>query len=83
MNPNDLPEGTGWLHIHPCEDDPYNHCIPNGEHNHIDHGIDCWCNPQILCTKPDGTLYPFPIISHRSQDFRELIEQAEAIKNHF
>lgn len=44
------------------------------ERKHVLEGADCWCNPT------SGEIYGTIQIVHNSHDQRELIEQAESIK---
>ena len=45
----------------------------NDEHAH-EESTTCWCNPQLI------TGYPELVVVHNAADCRELIEQAEEIK---
>lgn len=52
------------------------------EREHDLEGTGCWCEPKVMWSDPDtGEAFPEALIVHNSADGRELIEQAEAIKN--
>ena len=53
------------------------HIIPlgGGEPKHVTDGQSCWCNPRVKHELGSE------IIIHRSQDGRDLVEEAEAIKS--
>lgn len=52
------------------------HVLPiNDEREHIEEGTTCWCDPQLITDEPEL------IVVHNSADGRELVEQAEDIKN--
>lgn len=52
------------------------HVYPlNDEREHVTEGTTCWCDPKLDISGPEL------IVIHNSADCRELIEQAEVIKN--
>ncbi len=52
------------------------HVYPlNDEREHVTEGTMCWCDPRLITDEPEL------IVVHNSADGRELIEQAEEIKN--
>lgn len=52
------------------------HVYPlNDEREHVTEGTTCWCDPQLDLEQPEI------IVIHNSLDGRELIEQAEEIKD--
>ena len=59
------------------------HCYPLGdEREHDTTGTMCWCEPVVEWNDPvTGEAHPEALIIHHSADGRELIEQAEAIKD--
>ncbi len=52
------------------------HVYPlNDEREHVTEGTICWCEPKLATNAPEM------IVIHNASDCRELIEQADAIKD--
>lgn len=60
------------------------HVYPlNDEREHITTGTECWCDPKIEWIDLETNL-PYgdgPLVVHNAQDCREVVEEAERIKN--
>lgn len=60
------------MHVSPIRD----------EREHVLEGTQCWCHPEVLWNDPEtGEPFTEALVVHNSADGRELIEQAEEIKN--
>lgn len=59
------------------------HVYPmNDEKEHDTESTMCWCQPRVEWVDQDsGEAYSGAMVIHNSADGRELIEQAEEIKN--
>ncbi len=71
-----------WIVLEPCRADKYVQIIPqNDEKEHVGIGGTCWCKPSVEVNFKNGVEVSPPIVKHNSADMRELIEQAEEIKD--
>jgi hypothetical protein len=50
------------------------HIIPINDEREHDELTSCWCEPKLITDEPEM------IVVHRAADGRELVEEAEAIK---
>lgn len=59
------------------------HVYPvNDEREHDTRGTMCWCEPTVLWTDPEtGEAYIEALVIHNAADCREVVEEAEKIKN--
>lgn len=58
------------------------HLLPIRDEREHEETTMCWCNPTVEFTDPDtGEAYSEGLVIHNAADCRELIEQAEEIKN--
>lgn len=51
------------------------HVLPINDEREHEELTSCWCNPQLITDEPEL------IVVHNSMDGRELIEQAEEVKD--
>lgn len=51
------------------------HILPINDEREHEEETTCWCNPKLITDEPEV------IVVHNAADCRELIEEAETIKN--